>query len=320
MRYLPYGPQLDGVRHVVVGSAPRAGTALTLSHLPGAPTPPPLRADTNAEIVLNLLRSSRRAGLLDGVEAVSSERLDADTLLGLWALLEPDAALARAALVEDAARAGSFGVYGSSPAAQFVCWVTGYCEELGLTDAAAFAAMLPQVAGVLDRPRDYDLCWIGEYSDVLRADALLNSGAVKIDEYPELDLAVMQTPLRLHDLVRFTATRMFRLLTVRSENTYALEYRLESWVQYVSRRPLPRIDLRPLAARLNLFERNPGRWRADPVDTRTPRLYLDDGDGRPGPSAIDAETVIAEVLDFFRGRSGRGAAPWSPYTAGLPGT
>jgi hypothetical protein len=114
----------------------------------------------------------------------------------------------------------------------------------------------------------------------------------------------METPLWLHDLVRLTAVSGFRLLTVRSENTFVLEYRRESAVRYQSRAPLPRRELRPLAARLNLFERNPGGWRAEAFDLPAPRLFFDDGRGRPSPSTLAAETVVEEVLDFFRAGAG----------------
>jgi hypothetical protein len=315
MRYIPYGPQLDEVPHVIAGGRPRETSALALSHLPGVRTPTDFRADTNAEIVLRLLRSERRRDLLNGLAAASSERFDADTLLGVWALLNPDAALERAERIADAARAGAFHVRWSAEAAQFACWVRGFREQEGLSDdVEAFHAMLPLVPRVLDDPRAVDLVWIGEYSDLIHDGAMLHSGAVQIEEYPELDLAIMETPLWLHDLVRFSALSCFRLLTIRSENTYVLEYRRESGIRYHSRRPLPRLELRPLAARLNLFERRSGQWRAEPVDAPAPRLFFDAGEGRPGPSGIDAETVIAEVMDFFRDHADRRDLQWSPYS------
>jgi hypothetical protein len=319
VRYAPLTPALDQIPHVRVGGQAGPGTTLLLSNLPGATTPLELLADTNAEAALRLMRSDRRDDLLAGAQVATGGCCDTDTLLGLWSLLEPAEALARADRVADAARAGAYAVRRSPEAAQFACWVRGFRREQSLTDeATAFQAMLPLVPRVLDRPRDWDLTWIGEYSDLIHDGAMLESGAVQIEEYPELDLAVMQTPLWLHDLVRFTAVSAFRLLTVRSENTYVLEYRRESGVRYQSRRPLPRIDLRPLATRLSLFERSEGRWRAGPVDAPSPRLLLDAGDGRPAPSAIDAETVIAEVLDFFRANARRTDLQWSPYTAGRP--
>jgi hypothetical protein len=219
--------------------------------------------------------------------------------------------------VADAARAGAFSVRWSAEAAQFACWVRGFRRDEGLqNDADAFRVMLPLVADMLDNPRIADLYWIGEYSDLIHDGAMLNSGAVQIEEYPDLDLSVMETPLWLHDLVRFSALSCFRLLTVRSENTFVLEYRRESGVRYQSRRPLPRLDLRPLGVRLNLFERNSGQWRAEPVDSAAPRLFFDNGEDRPSPSALDAETVIDEARDYFRVNADRHELQWSPYGDG----
>jgi hypothetical protein len=276
--------------------------------------PPALRAATGTEIVLNLLRSPDAAERLAGIEAVTCETCDADGLLAVWALLHPEPALHRAHRITAAARAGAFGVWDEDEAAQFVCWVINYPEDLGITDPAeAIHTLLPQVPGMLDRPRDHDLYWIGEYSDVITADAMFRSGAVEVEEHPTIDLAVLHTPLRLHDLVRFRPSVMSRHLTVRAENTYIVEYRRESWTPYPDRRVPPRIDLRPLAARLNLFERNPGHWRAEPVSERKPRLFLDRGDGRSAPSSLDAETAIAEVVDYLTANATKEDLLWTPF-------
>jgi hypothetical protein len=168
------------------------------------------------------------------------------------------------------------------------------------------------VKQLIDNPKDFDLYWVGEYSDALQANSLLGSGAVQIEDDRSLDLTIMQTPLRLHDLTRMTVAGCTRLLTVRSENTYTLEYRRESWVPFPEGHPLPRIDLRPLAQRLNLFERAQGTWRADPLDEPTPRLFLDAGQNRPAPSTIDAATVIDEVTGYLRDAARRPELHWTP--------
>src|SRR5262249_50905972 len=212
----PYGPELESLPHALVAGTPLPSTALLLSNRPGVSLPPALRADTNTEIVLNVLR-----GVPPPLDAATAERFDADVLLAVWALTDREGALAGAERVVAAARACAFGVQQSEAAAWFSCWVNGVRDEQHLgTDAECFDAMLPLVASVLDAPRDYDLFWIGEYSDIIVANSMLNSGAVEIEEHPELDLSVMHTPLDLHDLTRFTATRGSRLLTVRSEKTY----------------------------------------------------------------------------------------------------
>ena len=149
---------------------------------------------------------------------------------------------------------------------------------------------------------------------MIRSNAMRYSGAVQVEEYPDLDLAVLDTPLDLHDLTRLSCSALPRLLTVRSENTYTLEYRAEGWVQYQSRRVLPRIELAPLAQRLNLFERFRGRWRAEPIRQPVARLFLDNGAG-PAPSSLDRETVVAEVFDYLRANADEQTLQWSPYQA-----
>lgn len=275
---------------------------MSLGVEPGLVLPPAWRADTAAGVALNLIRDPSGRTRWDDLEAVTAATFSGDYLFALWTLTDPDAALARADAVDDAARACEFGVCRSEQAAQIACFVRAYPDETGVREPAAlYDALLPDVTRLLDAPRAFDLYWIGEYSDVLRANHMLHSGAVQIEDHPELDLTVMETPLRLHDLTRLTAANHFRLLTIRSENTYMLEYRRESWVQFQSRRPLPRVDLQPLARRLSMFERAPGTWRAEPITRPVARLFLDDGHGIAAPSRIDAETVTAEVLDYLRG-------------------
>lgn len=315
IRYLPDATGLWSMPHIRLGPAPAGAPrpALHLGNEPGIQLPPHLRADTAAEIVLRLLRAPE-AAQLRAIGAVTSAGFQAGHLLAMWALCEPAAALERAEPLTAAAHAVEFGVCRSTEAAQVACFLRTYPEESGVhDDAQLYQTLLPQVGRLLDRPKDFDLYWVGEYSDVIQSDSLLGSGAVQLEVYDEIDLTVLYTPLRLHDLVRYSATPTFRLLTVRSENTYILEYRRESWVQYRSRRPTPRVNLAPLAQRLNLFERAPGRWRADPVAIPVPRLFLDAGDSRPAPSSVAVETVIAEVVDYLRDAAHRPELHWSPY-------
>ena len=72
------------------------------------------------------------------------------------------------------------------------------------------------------------------------------------------------------------ATNALRILTVQGQR-YELVYRYESWVKYTSRRPLPRVDLAPLAAQLQDEEQNGARWSFDGVAALVPSLRLADG-------------------------------------------
>ena len=95
MRYVPYGPELEGVPNVAVDGRGNATTLLELSHWPGNLTPTQLKADTSTEIVLNCLRSPKRDEYLAGAEAVSNNHYDIDGLL--WSPKLPTSSRVRAA-------------------------------------------------------------------------------------------------------------------------------------------------------------------------------------------------------------------------------
>lgn len=313
MRYIAYGSESATTPHLLWGTRAVAGTVLALSHEPGGRLLEPEHGDTHAETALLLARSGRLAELEHVTPGVTSDHFDADRLLAVWVCQEPEAALLRADAVIAAARAGIYGVYERDEAAQFACWVRSILDEQRpVDDDAAFQVTLPLVQAVLDSPREHDLTWIGEYSDVIVSKSMLNSGAVQFDHYDDLGLTVMHTPIDLHDLVRLSAVSTPRLLTVRSENTYVFEYRRESWVRRRTPAP-PRVHLSSFASRLNLFERNEGRWRADPIDAPVSRLYLDGGLGRFAPSSIDVEVVIEELLDYLRAAATIPDMCWSPH-------
>lgn len=324
MHYCPLS-SVTGVPHVLIHGTGRPDSAVVLSQGPGVVASFGLRGDTATELALALLRLPERERRLAGIDVVSTEQFDLDALLAVWALVRPEEALRRAEQVVEAARAGAFSFYTSDIAAQFVCLFRGVLAAPTAPDGRSlqgldrvsrgstlFEALIPLVAAMLDDIRRFDEYWYLEYTDVIRSNALRYSGAVQVEELPALDLAILETPLDLHDLTRLSCSPLARLLTIRSENTYILEYRRESWVQYQSRRVMPRIDLKPLAARFALFERFPGRWRAEPLDQPVSRLYLDGGQG-PAPSSLDRETVVAEVIDYLVHKAGERALEWSPY-------
>lgn len=314
MRYVPDHKLGDEV-HLRIGPLPVGAPAPAL-HLGAAPDirlPAALQSDTATGQALLLLRRPPAGGLPD---TLACSEYSGDHLLAAWVLTAPHDALGRAALVEQAARATLYGLAPNDTLSQIACFLASYPQESGTSASAElFQSLLPKVTSLLDMPREHDLYWIGDYSDVIQANSVLNSGAVRIEEYPDLDLTVLHTPLRLHDLTRLTAAPFTRMLQIRSENTYLLEYRREGWVRYPQGRPQPRIDLRPLAGRLSLFERASGSWHADPIDLPVSRLFLDAGRGVAAPSLIDAETLIDEVLDYFRSAARRPDLQWTPRSA-----
>jgi hypothetical protein len=107
----------------------------------------------------------------------------------------------------------------------------------------------------------------------------------------------------VHPMAVHGATDRFRLL-YRRGRSYEVQYRYESWVQYASRAPMPRVDLAPFAARLDEHEHT-GHWRFDGVDFILPSLRLDGA----AESALDPDRFRDELAVFLR------AAPaaWDPY-------
>jgi hypothetical protein len=87
---------------------------------------------------------------------------------------------------------------------------------------------------------------------------------------------------------------------------YQVAYRYESWVQYRSRRPRPRIDLSALAAQLSDLETE-GHWVFDGVGQLTSRLH------RQG--AIDSAVPPDEFLSLLRSHLANGRPAWDPYVA-----
>jgi hypothetical protein len=94
------------------------------------------------------------------------------------------------------------------------------------------------------------------------------------------------------------------MLVIRGQN-YEFSYRYETWVQYRSRRPRPRVDLSGLAERLNADERGPGQWVAEPVSALTPTLTLHGADH----SDINPLCLRTVVEDHLR----NGQPAWDPY-------
>jgi hypothetical protein len=182
-----------------------------------------------------------------------------------------------------------------------------------------FDELLPRLGDMCDHLDDYRPLWQAEDAMLTESEAAITSGAATIEELPALDLAVVTLPDELGDrrVHRFTqrrteaihpmavhnATECLRVLVVQGRRC-RFHYRYESWVQYVSRKPLPRVDLAPLAARLSERERH-GQWRADGVDSITPVLELVGAE----ETSIDIATVRAELERHLAG-----APPaWDPY-------
>jgi hypothetical protein len=299
---------LDGAPHVVVDGALLPGTVLSLSHWPGAGTPPGLAADTSAAIVDRYLRAGA-AG--PEVAAVTNNHYDEDGLFGIWMLLErpPEVAPERALAIA-AAEAGDFGTWTDPWAARAAIAAMAMAErattpfpEVGRALAGAggrdpagalYLAILPRVGGLLADPARYRFLWEREWARVEADLELLDAGEATIEDHPA-DLAIVRAPRPLHDMAVHPRTGRMRIITALPDGTLSLRHRYETWVDYASR-PLPaRVDLAPLLPRLQELERGPGTWRFDGVEPIRPRLYLAAARGGEAPSSLGPER-LAELV------------------------
>lgn len=332
MRYRPYS-ELDDRPCIIVDGAPHPSASITLSHWPRSGTPTELMDDLSTQIVFHYLD---RPELHVEAEFASNDHFDEDGLASLFAVLHPEAAQKRRERICDFAAAGDFGTYTSRTAARAAFAVSSYADPersplgqaffhrpFAARVAGLYAELLEHVPQLLDHAERYEALWREEEEVLEQSERALREGTVRIEEIPSLDLAVVTLPLdaeparvhrytqlrrlECHPMAIYNATKCFRILYVKGRN-YQLEYRYESWVQYASARPLPRVDLAPLAAVLTQEEAPPARWVFEGVAELNPRLRLEGA----SESRIAPGRFLAMLEQFLV------AAPaaWDPYAEG----
>ncbi len=327
--FVPY-EELGDTPNIVVDGSASAATEITLSHWPKSGTPHPLKADTSAEIVFNYLDSPKFHA---DAKAVSNNHFDEDGLIGIFTLIEPNAAIRMRDVLIDAAHAGDFATYRDRRAARVAFTVSAFADPdtspldptiFGKPYAGQCAAlsqeMLPrleEIAGDTERFKSY---WEREDRVLEESERAVGDGQVTIKEMPEIDLAVVTLPegwspcsvhrftwaseALCHPMAIHNATRRNRILTMQGRY-YAFLYRYESWVQYMTAPTAPRVDLTPFAEELTADEPGNAVWTFEGVSEITPALTLSDGNN----SAIPPEEFKARFIAFLESAP----AAWDPY-------
>jgi hypothetical protein len=336
--YVPYH-LLEGRPNVIVDGSATEGTVLTLSHWPSSPCPPGLEEDLSAEMAFSYLA---RLDLHGEATAVSNNHFDQDGLVSLFALIRPEHALPRRRILVDLARAGDFGTYSDRDAARASMVVSAFADPerspLGSSSddylqwtSHLYQELLGRVTDICEHVRDYRDIWAEEDATLDASEEALASGRVRIEEDPELDLAVVHVPtyspragghlfagdwrMGLHPMAINNATDRFTLLVV-TGSRYELIYRYESWVQYRSARPRARVDLGPLVAELNSVETSPGNWMASKVSALTPKVYFrGDAESSANAGSSEAESGIApeRFVEMTKSHLATSAPAWDPY-------
>jgi len=324
--YVPYA-QAAQHPNIVVDGAATDRSVLTLSHWPKSGTPWPLKADTSVGVVFNYL--DEPAWHRD-VPAVTNNHFDEDGLLGIYCLIEPEHAHKRRALLLDAASAGDFSVCRSREAARLAFsisrlanqklspWGTeSFPQDYDDYCTFVFTRLLGQLRGLIDDIEGHRALWADEDALLDASERAVAAGEVTIEERADVDLAIVRVPadwpdrpahrfaqhidVPIHPMAVHNRTARNRVATL-CGNRIGFSYRYESWVQMVSHRPPPRIDLSTLAAALSEAEGAP--WHFDGVAEITPAL-------RPERthSTLSHEHCLEALVNTLR----NGGEAWDPY-------
>jgi hypothetical protein len=297
VRYVPYG-DLAGQPHVVVDGSATEGTVLVLSHWPGSTTPVELAADLSAEIALRYLD---RPDLRVDTDVVSNNHVDEDGAAGLFALVDPDRAQAHRELLVEIARAGDFEQTDSRDAARIAFALVATSRP-----GAGYQPLLDRLPGWLADPSSARELWEEADDHLAFSLSCIDAGGLEIEEEPELELSVVTPRARglrvgaLHPIALHGAIAGLAVLELEPGRPQ-LRYRYETWVRLTSRRPRPRVDLAPLAARLGELDVVP--WSCGDVDDMTPTCEPH------GESELDPAVVRATVIDHLR----TAPAAWDPW-------
>ena len=327
-KFVPFG-ELRRQPTIVVDST-GLGAALTLAHWRGAATPPALRDDTSAGSCLRALHQPSTPGL--AAEAVTANHFDIDGFIGVWALLNPELALAHEELLRLVAVLGDFREIDwqnplADQALKLACWLNAeekarFYEPFGAparrrredeASAEKFAWFLPQFTEILLDPSRGRAAWEPEYTRVKQAVAAMQGPLTQRTDYPDVGLVVIRTPAPVPYYALFGPTAGFDwVLSLYDGQRYELECKYTTWIDLESRPTLPRLPLPPLAARLNELEKSNYRWAADQLTDTGPLLRLAgrpltkaeryaDPDGRPIYAASLASGVVeAQVVAYLR--------------------
>lgn len=320
-RYVP-ATELDGRPHVVVDGAPRPGTVLTLSHWPGTPTPRELWADVSAEIVLHAL--TRRRLWPSGVDAVTVDHYDADGVISLGLLVGDGLSEGHHPLLVAAAHAGDFDVVASVDAGRVAFGLAALQADTTELSAERALATLPEL---VETPAAFEALWGPEEAALRAAAAMRDTGTLRIEDHPALDLAVVHVDADdpraeaarwgdavVHPGAVHSATGCLRVATLTGRR-YEVHFRYETWVRLGRRRPRRRVDLAPLATRLQTLESDGGAWVFDGAGAIVPQLKRADD----GESTLSPELFLDELVRALR-KLDEGPPAWDPYARPVAAT
>jgi hypothetical protein len=233
-----------------------AGASLDLTHWQRNRTPRRYKADTSTEIALNFVNSAEAAEKWPEAVVVNNH-FDTDGALSVWALLEPERALACRDLLVAAAEAGDFDEW---PALERGLWLDAAIRALAAdasSDAAAYENVLPRLPDLIRDLDDRRDLWGQEWDALEAAVAALESGRLVADRHDFVAIMIHQpgqpeAPGPLLARRFLPGARRYLLAFERGGSRF--DYRYErphyAWADTVVRPPLAEPDADALAEAL----------------------------------------------------------------------
>lgn len=293
-------PAFLGARHVDAAAPHLSVDGMTergpnLSHWPGNRTPRRYKADLSTGICLTFARApaDEQRAFLGTAELVVNDHYDTDGFLSMLAVTRPDVAFAAEELCLLGAATGDYQAYHTrrsfavdrivvnlardgSPVADRFAHLTGADRS-----DARYSWLIENAERVLHDPESLAGCWLDDWRATTDELTRCRAGALERELVPHVGLGVVTTAMPIRRLVLNTLAGAWRVLHVLPVATgggrYRYHDRTESWFEVVTFSPLPRVDLRPLAARLQELEGSTvpaARWCADPPTEPVPELWF----------------------------------------------
>ncbi|GMT48470.1 MAG: hypothetical protein IEMM0008_0009 [bacterium] len=295
------------------GLAPKG---LNLSHWPGNRTPDEFKADTSTEMALKFMKSQSKNRYLNGLEIVTNNHYDTDGFLSIASILYPELSIENEGLLIDTATTGDFSRFTSHKALKFdltvSCFSSShksplYSQIQDLPEAPKrqilYDTLLDLYPKLLSEMDTYSYLWDDEYHLILTELEELKNGTIRVENYQDMDLGVVYASKKLHLVTLCTATPSNRILLITHRNDgffYEFQYTVDSWFDLLTRKPLPRLDLKPLAMKLNDMESDSMvLWAADPITYPRPTLSPKDPQGKKTMSYLSSDRITQAFMDYF---------------------
>lgn len=251
-RFAPFGARVSDEHASCDGLV--AGAGLDLSHWAKNATPAHVKRDTSVEIALAYAKSAPDEA---GRRPVANNHFDADGVLAVWCLLEPEVALAHESLVVAAAEAGDFDEWPSDERGLRLEAAVRALARGARSDEEAYARALPALPSLVSDLDAHEALYRDDWDALLRDAGAAERGELVVERVGRI--AVLLHREGVSEIAGPVLSRALpdgtdRLLLVFDRGSGRFDYRYElprhAWADTVVRPTLAPPSKNALAARM----------------------------------------------------------------------